>query len=311
MTSLRLKGPILKILRETSGVVSGEILSADLGVSPVSVWEHVHKLRQLGYPITTTSKGYQLIGDPDMLYPWEFPDRQTKIHYFPEVTSTMDIARDLAHSGCPDFTVVIAERQKKGRGRLNRSWHSIEGGLYLSIVLRPGLAPRLSPRVSFCASLALVLTLRKMLNIEAVVKWPNDILVVGRKVSGMLSEMEAEADRINFINLGVGVNVNNDPTCVEPRAISLKQILERSISRKKLLAKFLDEFENGMAPDRLENVIREWKRFTITLNRQVKIVTTHDISQGRAVDVDDTGALMLELADGSIKKIIHGDCFHK
>jgi BirA family biotin operon repressor/biotin-[acetyl-CoA-carboxylase] ligase len=306
-----LKGQILKILRKTSGVVSRETLSAGLGVSRITVWQHVHKLRQLGYPITSTPKGYQLMGDPDTLYPWEFPDRQSKIHYFPEVTSTMDIARGLARDGCPDFTVVIAGRQKKGRGRLKRSWHSIEGGLYLSIVLRPALAPVSSPRVSFCASLALVLTLRKMFKIEAVVKWPNDILVAGRKVSGMLSEMEAEADRINFINLGVGINVNNDPTRVEPRAISLKQILDRPVSRKELLSKFLDELENRMALDRLENVITEWKRFTITLNKHVKIVTIHDVSEGKAVDVDDNGALILELADGSIKKIIHGDCFHQ
>jgi BirA family biotin operon repressor/biotin-[acetyl-CoA-carboxylase] ligase len=306
-----MKGQILKILKDSQGVVSGETLRADLGVSRVSVWKHIHKLRQLGYPVTTTPKGYQLSGDPDVLCPWEFADRQSKIHYFPELTSTMDIAKDMARKGCPDFTVVIAGRQKKGRGRLKRSWHSIEGGLYVSIVLRPTIPLVLSPRVSFCASLALALTLRKMFQIEAVVKWPNDILVTGRKISGMLSELEAEADRVNFINLGVGINVNNDPTSVEPRAVSLKQILGHSVSRKKLLAVFLDELENRMTLERLENVIREWKQYTNTLNKHVKIVTTHEVSEGRAIDVDDSGALILELADGTTKKIIYGDCFHQ
>jgi BirA family biotin operon repressor/biotin-[acetyl-CoA-carboxylase] ligase len=306
-----MKGQILKILKDSQGVVSGETLRADLGVSRVSVWKHIHKLRQLGYPVTTTPKGYQLSGDPDVLCPWEFADRQSKIHYFPELTSTMDIAKDMARKGCPDFTVVIAGRQKKGRGRLKRSWHSIEGGLYVSIVLRPTIPLVLSPRVSFCASLALALTLRKMFQIEAVVKWPNDILVTGRKISGMLSELEAEADRVNFINLGVGINVNNDPTSVEPRAVSLKQILGHSVSRKKLLAVFLDELENRMTLEHLENVIREWKQYTNTLNKHVKIVTTHEVSEGRAVDVDDSGALILELADGTTKKIIYGDCFHQ
>jgi BirA family biotin operon repressor/biotin-[acetyl-CoA-carboxylase] ligase len=152
--------------------------------------------------------------------------------------------------------------------------------------------------------------LHNMFHIDARVKWPNDILVNERKVAGLLSEMEAETDLVTFINIGMGVNVNNDPTQCEPMAVSLKKIMGRNISRKQLLSDFLDEFENRLNNDTLDNVISEWKRYSVTIGRQVKIVTTHDEYKGIAMDVDNTGALMLKLEDGSIKKIIYGDCFH-
>ena len=150
-----MKGRILQILRARSDVVSGEVVSTELGISRVSVWKHINKLKQYGYPIHSTPKGYQLSGDPDVLYPWEFPSRESKIHYFPEVDSTMEIAQDLARKDCPDFTVVIAGYQKKGRGRLNRIWTSDEGGLYFTLGLRPDISVLLSSRGKFLSSLTL------------------------------------------------------------------------------------------------------------------------------------------------------------
>ena len=305
-----MKGQILKILRAENDVVSGETLSSQLGVSRVSVWKHIKRLQEVGYHIQATPKGYRLISAHDSLYPWEFGDREAKIHYFDEVTSTMDVARNLARNDCPDFSVVIAGHQKKGRGRLKRTWLSSEGGLYFTIILRPQIPPALSSRVNFAASMILALTLRRMFNIDATVKWPNDIIVHGRKVAGLLSEMEAESDIITYINIGIGINVNNDPTPREPMATSLKKILGRNISRKQLLSEFLDHFENRFNNTTLDNVISEWKSYTMTIGRHVKIVTIHDESEGFAMDVDENGALILKLADGSIKKIIYGDCFH-
>jgi len=305
------KGKILNILRDEKNVVSGEVLSDRLGISRVSIWKHIKKLREIGYPIEATSKGYCLISRPDVLYPWEFGDRESKIHYFDAVDSTMDVARELARNNCSHFTVVIAGRQTQGRGRLKRAWLSPEGGLYFTMILRPKIPPVLSSRVNFAASMILARTLRKMFEIDAMVKWPNDLLIDGRKVSGLLSEMEAETDRVRFINVGVGINVNNDPTVREPMAISLKKILGRKISRRALLAEFLDRFESRLNHGTLENVVFEWKKYAETLNRQVKIVTNREISEGLAIDVDQDGALILKLADGSLKKIIHGDCFHE
>lgn len=305
-----MKGQILDILRTETEVVSGETLSAHLGISRVSVWKHIKKLQEVGYDIEASPKGYVLIGAPDVLYPWEFGNKEPKIHYFDEVDSTMDIARDLARNQCPHFTVVIAGRQRKGRGRLKRTWLSSEGGLYFTIVVRPKIPPVLSSRINFAASMVLAKTLRSMFKIRAMVKWPNDILVDDRKISGLLSEMEAEMDMVNFINIGLGVNVNNDPTPHEPMATSVKKILGREVSRKDLLKAFLDDFEHTLKDSDFENVILDWKRYADTLNRNVRIVTTHEVWEGLAVDVDENGALVIKLADGSLKRIIYGDCFH-
>jgi BirA family biotin operon repressor/biotin-[acetyl-CoA-carboxylase] ligase len=223
----------------------------------------------------------------------------------------MDTAKDLARSGCPDFTIVVAGRQKKGRGRLNRVWRSAGGGLYFTMVLRPRLPVILSSRISFLASMTLARVLRRRFDIDARVKWPNDILVDERKISGMLTEMEADAGRVHFINVGIGINVNNDPTPSEPEASSIKALVGRKVSRKDLLAHFLDEFEARMARADLDNAVSEWKEYTLTLNRHVRIVTRREVAEGIAEDVDDNGALILRLGDGSVKKILFGDCFHR
>jgi len=306
-----MKAHILKLLRSQNSIVSGEVLSSATGISRVSVWKHIHKLQELGYDIMTSPSGYRLIDSPDIPFPWEFADRGFKIVYYPELPSTMDAARDLARKKCPDFTVVVAGRQTRGRGRLKRQWLSDDGGLYFTMVLRPDIPVLLSSRVNFLASLTLARVLRELFQIDAAVKWPNDILVDGLKISGMLSELEAETDRVLFINIGMGINVNNDPAVVEPGASSLKKITGREISKKMLLARFLDEFEKRLKKVEFKNVISEWKKYTVTLNRQVKIVTHKEVSEGLAVDVEQDGALVLELADGSRKKIVYGDCFHQ
>jgi BirA family biotin operon repressor/biotin-[acetyl-CoA-carboxylase] ligase len=306
-----MKAHILKLLRAQNTIVSGEVLSSAMGISRVSVWKHIHKLQELGYDIMSSPSGYRLIDSPDIPFPWEFADRGFKIVYYPELPSTMDAARDLARKKCPDFTVVVAGRQTRGRGRLKRQWLSDDGGLYFTMVLRPDIPVLLSSRVNFLASLTLARVLRALFQIDAAVKWPNDILVAGLKISGMLSELEAESDRVLFINIGMGINVNNDPAVVEPGASSLKKITGREISKKMLLARFLDEFEKRLKRVEFENVISEWKKYTVTLNRQVKIVTHKEVSEGLAVDVEQDGALVLELADGSRKKIVYGDCFHQ
>ena len=245
----------------------------------------------------------------DSLFPEDFPERASKIHYFPVADSTMDIARDMANKGCPNFTVVIAGTQEKGRGRLKRVWLSSQGGLYFTIVLRPEIPAVLGPRINFFVSLTLAETLRKMFGINALVKWPNDILVEGKKISGMLSEMKTKDDMVLFVNIGIGINVNNDPKPKEQRADSLKGLLGEKVSRNRILAKFLDELERSFNNIDYDKIIVEWKKFSATIGRHVKIVTSRETTEGLAVDVDEDGALVLKLCDGSIKKIVYGDCF--
>lgn len=306
-----MKSRILKILKHSDGIVSGQALSAQLGISRVSVWKHIQKLQGFGYEIVSSAKGYRLEKSPDVPYAWEFPDRESRIIYYEELASTMDVAKDLARKGCPDFTTVIAGRQASGRGRLKREWHSDKGGLYFTVVLRPDLPPVLSFRVSFLASLTLARVLNEMFGVDVRVKWPNDLLVDERKICGMLSELEAEADRVAFINVGIGVNVNNDPSAIEPAATSLKAILGRRISIKDILARYLDAFEQRMKTAALDRVIEEWKACTVTLDREVRVVTTRDVFTGKAVDIDDNGALVLKCDDGSLQKVLYGDCFHQ
>lgn len=305
-----MKGRILNILRAENQIVSGETISSVLGISRVSIWKHMHKLLEAGYDIRSTPTGYQLVSSPDAIYPWEFQGREKYIHYYAEASSTMDIARNLARKGCPSFTVVIAGRQTNGRGRLKRTWLSDKGGLYFTIVIRPDIPLIISSRVNFMASVVLVKTLRGMFGVEAMVKWPNDILVGGRKISGMLSEMEAEGDLVSFINIGVGINVNNDPVQEEPMSTSLKRLIGRNVSRKDILENFLNLFENRIKKNNYDDVMLQWKENTITLNKEVKIVTSFGEFHGTAIDIDDNGSLLLKQPGGSIKTVLFGDCFH-
>ncbi len=302
---------MIEELRFRKEIVSGEQLSAILGISRVAVWKHIRKLQELGYRISSAANGYRLLDSPDIPYPWEFADRTFNIVYYPEVDSTMDTAKELARNNCPHFTVVVAGRQTKGRGRLRRQWQSDDGGLYFTTVLRPDIPLAMSSLLNFLASLTLARVMRERFRIEAAVKWPNDILVQGLKISGMLSELEAETDRVVFINIGMGVNVNNDIPAAETTATSLKTLVGREISKKSLLENFLAEFEGGLKRADYENIIGEWKKFTVTLGKQVKIATHKEVSEGLAVDVAPDGALVLQLADGTRKNIVYGDCFHQ
>jgi BirA family transcriptional regulator, biotin operon repressor / biotin---[acetyl-CoA-carboxylase] ligase len=308
---IKMKGEILKLLKAEEGVLSGERLSEQLEISRVSVWKHIKKLQECGYTIISTPKGYELKESPDTPFSWEFPRFEDRIHYFPEVDSTMNVARTLARKGADHLSVVIADRQTNGRGRLRRQWFSDTGGLYFTIIVRPVIAPVMSFRITFSASLALVRILRRLFPIDAKVKWPNDILVEGKKLSGMLSEMETEADLVSYINIGLGINISNDPRILEPNATSLKILLHRDVSRIEILNHFLNEFESVLSNNESKNIISQWKEYSGTLNHYVKIVTISEKIEGIAKDVDETGALILELSNGAVKRVIYGDCFHQ
>jgi BirA family biotin operon repressor/biotin-[acetyl-CoA-carboxylase] ligase len=304
-----MKSRILALLRESDGVVSGSAICVRLGTSRVAVWKHIQKLQEMGYVIESSSKGYRLGSSPDSLQPWEFPGREDRMVYLPETPSTMDVAKDLARRDCSAFTVVVAGRQTRGRGRMRRSWGSEEGGLYFTAVLRPRIPVLWSSRVNFLVALTLAGVLRESYGVDAGLKWPNDILVQGRKLSGLLSEMESEGDQVRFINVGIGLNVNNRPPVVEPPAVSLRELLGRAVSRRDILARFLDELEQALAVEPWDTVMAGWKARSVTLNRPVRIVTARDDLSGTAVDVDENGALLLKQADGTMTTVVYGDCF--
>ncbi len=305
------KQKIFKILKQADGVISGETLSAELGISRVSIWKHIKRLVQSGIPIVSSPKGYRMTHDPDSLFPWAFDAWQDRIHYFQETASTMDEAMVLARKGCPDFSVVVAQHQTRGRGRMKRNWLSADGGLYFTVVLRPDIPMMLVGLVNLAAAIDMANTLRSLYQVGAHVKWPNDILVNKHKICGILSQMETEGDQVAHMNIGIGLNVNNAPETEEPIAISLKTLLGRSVPRREVLVAFLDVFKKRILTFDPSAVIEEWKSHNVTIGRKVRVCTVKDRVEGIAVDVDAHGGLILRLADGTRKTVMHGDCFHQ
>jgi len=305
-----MKGRILGALRECGGYLSGQTLSQQLGVSRVSVWKHIRSLRKDGYLIQASPKGYRLVSSPDLLFPYEFPDIEQRIHYFPEVGSTMDVARDLAKKGAREGTLVIAEVQTGGRGRLSRQWFSPQGGIYLTIVLRPRISPACAPRANLMSAIAVATTIRKLFGLDAQLKWPNDVLIAGKKVCGILAEMNTEMDIVNFINVGIGMNANNSVTCFENTAISLKDVLGGEISRKEFLSALIGELERWLPLLMEADLLVEWKELSATLNREVRVVSLGEELTGQAVDIDATGALLLKTRGGHLRTVLAGDCIH-
>jgi BirA family biotin operon repressor/biotin-[acetyl-CoA-carboxylase] ligase len=304
------KRHILKALRECNSYLSGETLSKQLGTSRVSIWKHIRSLKEDGYIIEASPRGYKLVFSPDLLLPYEFPGLEQRIHYFPEISSTMDAARELAKKGAGEGTIVIAEAQNRGRGRLSREWLSPEGGIYLTLVLRPGISPAYAPRINLMASIAVAATIRKLVGLKAELKWPNDVLIEGRKVCGILAEMDAETDVVNFVNVGIGINANTSIPKFEKTVTSLKDALGREISRKEFLSALLMEIEQQQLLLMKADLIQEWKKLSVTLNKDVRIVAPGEVIIGRAIDIDTTGALIVKERDGSVKKAMAGDCIH-
>ena len=306
------KEEILKILYLAKGkMISGVSLSDVLNISRVAVWKHIKALKKSGFDIESRAKGYVLLNHDDLLLPFCFKKEfQNKIFHFQELETTMDKAKFLAKNDAPHLSVVIAENQTIGRGRLNRKWFSSKGGLWFTLILKPGTPPPLSYIYNFAASLSLSTSLKRLFDVNVNVKWPNDILLDGKKLVGLLSEMETRGDMVEFINIGIGINVNNQPQKYEPKAISLKDVLNKTVSRRLILETFLDDFKNRIQIIDCQNIIELWKKQTSTIGSQVRIETISDIFEGLAVDVDESGALMVKDKTGKIKKIIYGDCFH-
>jgi len=305
-----MKGQILKTLRQRCDYVSGETLSKQLGISRVSIWKHIRSLKQDGYVIEASPRGYKLVSSPDLLLPCEFPDLEQRIYYFPQIGSTMDAARELAKKGAGEGIIVIAEVQTRGRGRLSREWLSPEGGIYFTIILRPKISPAYAPRVNLMAATAVAATIKKLFGLRAELKWPNDVLIAGKKVCGILAEMDAEMDVVNCVNVGIGINANTSIPQFERTVTSLRDVLGRVISRKELLTALLVEIERRLPSLMKADLLEEWKKLSATLNRDVRISSLGEEVIGQAIDIDATGALILKSKDGSLRTVLVGDCIH-
>ena len=312
---------VLAFLAESGGeLVSGEAISGKLGLSRAAVWKHVNALRAQGYRIEAVpARGYRLLEIPDRLGELELcpllntHDVGQVLHWFAEVGSTNDVAKQLAEEGAAHGEVVVAERQTAGRGRRGRPWTSPPGrNVAMSIVLRPDLPPSRAPELTLLASVAVCQAIRQA-GVAAGIKWPNDILARGRKLAGILTEMAAEPDQLQWVVLGIGVNVNARPEDFpeEIRDTATSLAIERSepVPRALFAAATLSAIEEWLdrhAADGFGPVRAAWRGMSDTLGRAVSARGGDGEVVGTAEDIDDSGALLIRTEQG-IRRVVAGD----
>src|SRR5882762_141202 len=315
---------ILSALRLAGqGSVSGAELSHRLSVTRAAIWARIEELRSLGYVIEASPhQGFRLIDVPDVLHADDLLSLVNgsrvigrDIRVFEETTSTNDVVERLARDGVREGVVVFAETQTRGRGRLGRKWISpARKGLWLSVLLRPPLSPQAATQLTVAAATALVRAIRQTTSIEAEVKWPNDILIRGKKAAGVLTELSAELDRINHIVLGIGIDVNLSksdlPGELRGSTTSLKIETGSDIRRADLAAALLRELDRDyelICSGAFAMLCDEWQARCVTLGKHVKIKVGDRVVSGEAEALDDNGALLLRTEHGHLERIIGGD----
>lgn len=312
---------LLKILSEDR-YVSGERLSEGLGVSRVAVWKAIKRLEQLGYAVEAKPKvGYRLLARPNIPYPWEIKRRLTgagiigrEIKYYDRLDSTQEVVKELAKEGAEEGLVVIAREQLRGRGRMGRVWFSPPGGLWMSMLLRPKVPPAKAPLLTLMAASSVSEALWRAYGVVGRIKWPNDVLVNGRKICGVLAEVEAEVDRVNYVALGIGVNLNvplnSLPEKVRAEATSLQEVLGKEVDvvdfACKLLTLINAQYLEYLSR-RFSNLIESWRSKLIGLGKEVLIKTVDGEIAGLAEDVDEDGALLVKVGSGDVVKVYSGD----
>ncbi len=307
-----------------SEYLSGEDLSDVLKISRVAVWKHIKKIQSLGYKIESKQKlGYRLIRDTEKLLPWEITkDLETKligkrVYYFQEIDSTQNFAQQIALEKKEDGTIIIAEKQTSGRGRLERKWTSPQGGIWFSLIIHPRFDVSTSTLVPIAGAVALAKSIKATLDIDVSVKWPNDITLEGKKVAGMLVDASFQANNIEYLILGIGINFDIDSKKIEKRlakspnfyGINSLRKNNDSTPPKVLLKEFLVEFEKTLTELNKGNkskIVKEWMKRSDKIGKKITINTSDGKISGVSQGIDNDGALKLKTKNG-IKKIFVGD----
>ncbi|MCX7708748.1 MAG: biotin--[acetyl-CoA-carboxylase] ligase [Clostridia bacterium] len=330
-----MKEKVLEKLSECrEGYVSGEALSEFLGVSRTAVWKYIKEIKEEGYEIDASSKkGYRLVSNNDILNSFEIGHHLNtevigkKIEYFDKIDSTNTYAKKIAFEGCSDGTVVVADQQTAGKGRLGRVWESsAKKGIWMTVVLRPSIPPEDVQIITLGTSVAVVNAIRNITGIKADIKWPNDIVLEGRKVCGILTEMSSEQDRVNYTVIGIGVNVNHReedfPTELRKLAVSLRSFAEEkgidlkgllnhgSIRRSKIIKGIIVELEKiyfKLNRHQTSEIIQTWKEFSSTLGKAVRVTIKGVDYTGMAVDLTEDGKLVVDCDDGIRREVVSGE----
>lgn len=329
-----MKYEILKLLKEAGpDHVTGVDIGARFGISRSAVWKHIKELRNEGYDIESSPNlGYRLLAGSGLLNAFEITDglgtmtAGREVVWFDRITSTNIHAARLAAEGCAEGTAVVAGMQTHGKGRLGRNWESPEGkGVYLSVVLKPPMAPAETPVLTLAAAVAAVRAIYSATGLRTGIKWPNDIIYDGRKVSGILLEMNSEADRVNYIILGIGINYSQAEEDFSPelrdRAISILAASGGQEDAKdgdqgadggrlalvRALLRELDEVYHGILSGKTGDILVEWRKYSVTLGREVRFTLKDTEYTGTAVDITENGSLLVDCSDGVRRELLSGE----
>ncbi len=315
------KDKILNLLRSSeSGFLSGQELATKLGISRTMVWKHIKSLEQEGFGIEAVpSQGYRISSVPDLLrtddirHGLKTRTIGRRVHLEREVGSTNTLAMEMASRGAPDGTVVLAETQTGGRGRLGRNWISPAGNLYLSVILRPDIPTYKAPLITLMGAVAVATAIRTSCGLPASIKWPNDIFLSGKKVSGLLTEMSAEPDRVKHIVLGIGVDVNMEltqlPVDLRDFTTTLASEAGGRIDRTALLRQVLRELDRwyGIFLANDADVLRAWESLNVTTGERVTVSGQGVKFEGTARGIDSEGRLLVEVEGGAVRTVAAGD----
>jgi len=318
------KEKLLIHLKEKKGQwVSGESLTEELAVSRAAICKHVKRLRKDGYGIaSSTKKGYLFRSPTDRLLAREIrQDLGThafgkgEIHYFEEIESTNVMAKALAAQGALEGTLVVAETQRLGKGRRGRTWFSPDGdGIYLSLILRPVIPASEAPRITLMTAVAVADALLSFVDIPVAIKWPNDILVGEKKLAGILTEMSTEMDSVDYIVVGLGLNVNTAaegfPEALRGQATSLLVETGERVSRVGVVRAFLEHFEKcyeQLTTAGFDPIMTRWRALTNVFGQQVRVEAIGNVYSGEVVDVDSDGILVIKDESGQLQRVLCGD----
>jgi len=307
----------LVVLLKKDSFTSGEQLAKKLNVSRVAVWKQIKILQDFGYEIVSVkNKGYKLVSRPDIPFLGEIrPGLKTNIvgkeyFYFKTLPSTNIIAKQKIKENAQDGAVIISDVQTSGRGRKNRNWSSPEGGLWFSVILYPDIPPQKGMLLTMASSVAVAQAIKDIAGLNPIVKWPNDLLLNDKKICGILTELNAEIDRINYAVVGMGVNVNNPiDENLKESATSLAQEIGSEVSRIKLLRSilsYLDQYYLKLISKDYSFIRDLWFSNANIIGRKIQVQDEKNILIGIVKDIDDSGYLILTTEDDEIR-IVSGD----
>lgn len=319
---------LTKLYEHANEYISGEMLGRELSISRAAVWKHIRNLRRDGYEIEASTKnGYRLAAGFDIINTEFIMSGLSDtvfnggIIYTPEVDSTNTAASFMAQEGAPEGTVVIADNQTKGRGRMGRSWQSLPGkGIWMSFILRPELPVNEVQTVTLAASVSVAQALEKLTGVKPGIKWPNDIILESKKVCGILTEMNSEVDRVNYIIVGIGINFSQNEADfsaeISNTAVSLSMLMQKfgvkykNIARNDIIKEVLstfDEYYKIMRTSDKGRIISDWRKYSVTLGSRLRVHAGNGEYCGKALDINCDGALIIKADDGSIKNVSSGE----